>query len=285
MKWQGIKKGSDPEWGTGRFIAMTLRRGYDADCLFVAFNTRHEGAVVDLPAAGPGREWRLVLDTGKPAPYDFLAVDESLSPENAAAALAQAAAWTTQSAYAMLPWSCVVLESVGEGLEEDACAIDRWDGMRTGSDEIVGAPGVPPPAEADTPTPPPPPPPPAGDIELTFGEGLREQREARRPGEPTEGRTPRATSQARPMPSAAAPYSSPADRHQPQASREPSPPPPPPQGARGAAEDWGPEEAELRALAVELLGSTTDLDRMSPNEKNEMLKILRENLELRKRLE
>ena len=49
VTWQGEKAGSDPEWGSGRFLAMTIRNGHDGNALFVAWNCKHEAAVVDLP--------------------------------------------------------------------------------------------------------------------------------------------------------------------------------------------------------------------------------------------
>jgi len=68
--------------------------------------------VVELPDWGPARRWRLLADTSKPSPLDFIAVDDHLSESEAATALEQAAAWTDANTYALLPWSCIVLESV-----------------------------------------------------------------------------------------------------------------------------------------------------------------------------
>jgi hypothetical protein len=215
--------------------------------MFVAWNCKHEAAVVGLPAQQHGRAWRLVADTGKPAPYDFIAVDEKLSTGDAWSALAQAAAWTRQDTYAMLPWSCLVLESVEEGLVEDPCGIDRWDGMQQWSEPVAGTPGMPSVDEGDFANAPP------IDAVLSFGTDLKDQRMGTRPGEPT------------PQSAVAAARSA--------AAGQP------------ATLEWGPDDAELQALAHELLGSTSDLVTMSPAEKQEMLKILRENLELRKRLE
>ncbi len=48
------------------------------------------------------------------APYDFLAADEALSGAELARARGEAAAWLAEGAYALLPYSSLVLESVSE---------------------------------------------------------------------------------------------------------------------------------------------------------------------------
>jgi hypothetical protein len=48
------------------------------------------------------------------APYDALIADEALSEEQLRTALGAAAMWTTSHAVPLLPYSCVVLESVPE---------------------------------------------------------------------------------------------------------------------------------------------------------------------------
>ena len=50
----------------------------------------------------------------KVAPYDALIADEALSEERLRTALGAAAMWTTSHAVPLLPYSCVVLESVPE---------------------------------------------------------------------------------------------------------------------------------------------------------------------------
>jgi hypothetical protein len=263
---------------------MTLRHDHDPEALFVAFNTRHEGTIVELPDAGHEREWRLVMDTGKPAPYDFLAVDDVLTYENMESALAQAAAWTTQGAYAMLPWSCVVLESVKEGFGENVCGIDRWDDMSSGSEEVPGAPGASladAEAESDGPVEA------SGseNVTLTFGVGLREQQSDNRPGQPKQQVDSGVSStqaspltQARPAPVPGVPWRA-VPQQAPQPAQETM------AVDSGGESDWGSDETELRALMTELLGTASNLDAMNPTERAEMLNILRENLELRKRLD
>ena len=48
------------------------------------------------------------------APYDFLVEDEALSAAEVARARLDASAWTDEHAYALLPWSFCVLESLTE---------------------------------------------------------------------------------------------------------------------------------------------------------------------------
>lgn len=48
------------------------------------------------------------------APYDVMRVDETLSESQLAAALAVTAMWTAAHAYSLLPYSCVILESIPE---------------------------------------------------------------------------------------------------------------------------------------------------------------------------
>ena len=50
----------------------------------------------------------------RPAPYDALVDDGTLSADALAAARASGATWAAEGAVALLPYSCVVLESVPE---------------------------------------------------------------------------------------------------------------------------------------------------------------------------
>jgi hypothetical protein len=50
--------------------------------LYVAFNSGHTPKVVELPH-WHGRAWKVVIDTGKLAPYDILIPDAELAPEEA----------------------------------------------------------------------------------------------------------------------------------------------------------------------------------------------------------
>lgn len=48
----------------------------------MAFNSGHTPKVVELPN-WHGRAWRVVVDTGKLAPFDILIPDAELAPEEA----------------------------------------------------------------------------------------------------------------------------------------------------------------------------------------------------------
>ena len=50
------------------------------------------------------------------APYDVFRADEALSEEQLRVALGAASMWTVAHAYALLPYSCVILESVPESV-------------------------------------------------------------------------------------------------------------------------------------------------------------------------
>ena len=46
--------------------------GPDADFIYAAFNMWHEPLLFALPALPSGMRWRLVVDTARPSPDDFL---------------------------------------------------------------------------------------------------------------------------------------------------------------------------------------------------------------------
>ena len=48
------------------------------------------------------------------APYDVLRADESLSQEELTTALGVSSMWTAAHAYPLLPYSCVIMESIPE---------------------------------------------------------------------------------------------------------------------------------------------------------------------------
>ena len=115
VQWHGVIP-EEPDWTeTSRFLALTFRKpGAAAGGLYIAFNTSHVAQMVELPK-WEGRIWQPVVDTGKAAPFDILVADERLSAADVAAAKAAVGMWTLAHAYPMLPWSCVVLESVPIG--------------------------------------------------------------------------------------------------------------------------------------------------------------------------
>lgn len=73
-----------------------------------------------------------VIDTGKLAPYDVLMPDEELAPEEVKQIQLAASMWTASGYYHLLPWSCVVLESVPEAEVgvggKVALAVQGWVG-------------------------------------------------------------------------------------------------------------------------------------------------------------
>ena len=139
--------------------------------LYIAFNTSHRPAVVDLPQWA-GRRWQLYADSGKVlqldlgwsvaslaeclvqklpscsscsgsaskhnlmhacvrcsgAPYDCLVADEALSAGALAQARADAATWTDEHVYALLPYSFCVLESLT--MEQVARWVTGHDAMK-----------------------------------------------------------------------------------------------------------------------------------------------------------
>ena len=136
ITWHGLVPGQ-PDWSEGsRFLALTVhhRRGGHGG-LYVAFNTGHLPQLVQLPR-WEGQSWQPLVDTGKVAPYDILVADERLPAVEVSASRAALGMWTQEHCYPMLPWSCIVLESVPEG------AAAGMPGERRGA----AAPAPPPPA-------------------------------------------------------------------------------------------------------------------------------------------
>ena len=112
VAWHGLVPG-EPDWSeTSRFLGVTFRKREGG--VYVAFNTSHLPQMVQLPR-WEGRVWQPFVDTGKVAPYDVLVADERLSEEEVAAARAAGSMWTLDHSYPMLPWSCIVLESIPMG--------------------------------------------------------------------------------------------------------------------------------------------------------------------------
>ena len=63
IQWHGLAAGS-PDWSDDSRLVAFSQRDASGGGLYVAFNTGHEPAVVELPL-WHGREWRLLADTGK----------------------------------------------------------------------------------------------------------------------------------------------------------------------------------------------------------------------------
>jgi isoamylase len=72
--------------------------------IYVAFNTSHLPGVIGLPDR-PGYRWEPVVDTGKPAPYDFLTDD---LPKGALT-VHQFSHFLTSNLYPMLSYSSIIL--------------------------------------------------------------------------------------------------------------------------------------------------------------------------------
>ena len=136
VEWHGSSVG-EPDWSeTSRLVALSLR-GRDGGGLYLAWSASHTPAVVALPD-WDGREWRPVIDTGKPAPYDALVVDDVLGADAVASAIAQAAGWTREGSYPLLPWACVVLESVPAG-----AGAERFHGLDSVEESVSAGVGGP----------------------------------------------------------------------------------------------------------------------------------------------
>lgn len=72
--------------------------------LYVAFNTSHVPVTVMLPER-PGYKWKPLVDTSKPAPFDFLS-DDVLDRE---IAIKQYSHFLDDNWYPMLSYSSIVL--------------------------------------------------------------------------------------------------------------------------------------------------------------------------------
>lgn len=73
LAWHGVTP-NEPDWSsTSRFIALTLKDKVKGE-LYIAFNASHKPVMAVLPDRW-GCQWTPVVDTSKPAPYDFMASD------------------------------------------------------------------------------------------------------------------------------------------------------------------------------------------------------------------
>lgn len=72
--------------------------------IYVAFNTSHLPIIVTLPER-PGYRWQPLVDTSKPAPFDFLSNDV---PERDTA-VKQYSQFTEANLYPMLSYSSIIL--------------------------------------------------------------------------------------------------------------------------------------------------------------------------------
>ncbi|KAK9843453.1 hypothetical protein WJX81_003335 [Elliptochloris bilobata] len=110
LDFHGAAPGA-PDFGeASRLVAWSLGDGAGGG-LYIAFNASHRAQVVELPH-WPGRAWRLVADTSKEPPYDWLEDDGALTAAQMADVHAAAAAWLDDGLYALLPYSSLLLTSV-----------------------------------------------------------------------------------------------------------------------------------------------------------------------------
>nr|AUZ20772.1 isoamylase 1 [Manihot esculenta] len=93
-----------PDWSeTSRFVAFTQIDSAKGE-IYVAFNANHLPVTVTLPER-PGYRWEPLVDTGKPAPYDFLYSDV---PERDAA-VKQYGHFLDANFYPMHSYSSIIL--------------------------------------------------------------------------------------------------------------------------------------------------------------------------------
>ncbi|KAJ4709190.1 isoamylase 1, chloroplastic-like [Melia azedarach] len=103
LQWHGYAPGM-PDWSDkSRFVAFTLIDSVKGE-IYVAFNTSHLPVTVSLPKR-PGSRWEALVDTSKPAPFDFLSND---LPEKETA-IKQYAHFLDANLYPMLSYSSIIL--------------------------------------------------------------------------------------------------------------------------------------------------------------------------------
>ncbi|EYU25738.1 hypothetical protein ABFS82_10G072400 [Erythranthe guttata] len=103
LQWHGYAPGI-PDWSdTSRFVAFTLRDSVKGE-LYIAFNASHVAVTVALPER-PGYRWDPLVDTGKPAPFDFITDD---LPDRQVA-IRQYAHFLDNNLYPMISYSSIIL--------------------------------------------------------------------------------------------------------------------------------------------------------------------------------
>jgi isoamylase len=69
--WHGTKRGK-PDWTTeSRVVALHLLRNRTDEDIYIAVNGHWEAKDFELPVVGPGRRWRLFVDTNRDPPEDI----------------------------------------------------------------------------------------------------------------------------------------------------------------------------------------------------------------------
>lgn len=103
LQWHGHSPGT-PDWSdTSRFVAFSLIDLVKGE-LYVAFNASHVSVIVTLPER-PGYRWEPLVDTAKPAPFDFLSSDL----QQRETAIFQYAHFLDVNLYPMLGYSSIIL--------------------------------------------------------------------------------------------------------------------------------------------------------------------------------
>ncbi|WOG92683.1 hypothetical protein DCAR_0311958 [Daucus carota subsp. sativus] len=103
LQWHGHSPGV-PDWSdASRFVAFSFMDSLKGE-LYVAFNTSHLPVTVMLPER-PGFIWKPLVDTSKPAPFDFLS-DDLLDKE---VAIKQYSQFLEANLYPMLSYSSIIL--------------------------------------------------------------------------------------------------------------------------------------------------------------------------------
>ncbi|KAJ6673192.1 GLYCOGEN DEBRANCHING ENZYME [Salix viminalis] len=103
LQWHGHAPGT-PDWSkTSRFVAFTLIDSVKHE-IYIAFNASHLPVTITLPER-PAYRWEPIVDTGKPAPFDFLSGD---LPERDTA-IKQYSHFLEANLYPMLSYSSIIL--------------------------------------------------------------------------------------------------------------------------------------------------------------------------------
>ncbi|CAI9099136.1 OLC1v1035913C4 [Oldenlandia corymbosa var. corymbosa] len=103
LQWHGHAPGV-PDWSEmSRFVAFTLTDSIKGE-LYVAFNASHLPVTITLPER-PGYRWEPLVDTAKPAPFDFISSD---LPEREIA-IKQYSHFLDAKLYPMLSYSSIIL--------------------------------------------------------------------------------------------------------------------------------------------------------------------------------
>ena len=112
--WHGLKA-SEPDWSdTSRLVAFSISGDKDSTDLYVAFNSGHAHATVEVPELQSGF-WDIVVDTSKPAPFDFLESDEMLSRTQLELAKSQCQCYLDDGFYPLAPYSAIILKRAKKG--------------------------------------------------------------------------------------------------------------------------------------------------------------------------